>query len=81
MQQVEARENVEIERKDGSSKTKSEKALYDVREKKLTLLKGLKQPEVQTKDGKRVIADKIILFPEEDKMLTEGASRVMLQKP
>ena len=81
VQQVEARENVEIERKDGSSKTKSEKALYDVREKKLTLLKGLKQPEVQTKDGKRVIADKIILFPEEDKMLTEGASRVMLQKP
>jgi lipopolysaccharide export system protein LptA len=81
VQQVEARENVEIERKDGSSKTKSEKALYDVKEKKLTLLKGIKQPEVLTKDGKKVIADKIILFPEEDKMLTEGASRVMLQKP
>jgi hypothetical protein len=52
-----------------------------VKDKKLTLLKVMRQPKVKTKDGKIVIADKIILFPEEDKMLTEGASRVMLQKP
>ena len=69
-----------IKRKDGSSETWSEKAIYDMTEKKLTLLKGIRQPKVISKD-KTVFADKIILYPEEDKMLTEGASRVMLQKP
>ena len=81
VQDVEAREDVVIKRKDESSETDSEKAVYNVKDKKLTLLKVMRQPKVNTKDGKIVIADKIILFPEEDKMLTEGASRVMLQKP
>ena len=80
VQDVEAREEVVIERKDGSSKTWSEKAIYNMKEKKLTLLKVTKQPKATTQD-KTVFADKIILYPEEDKMLTEGASRVMLQKP
>jgi len=80
VQDVEAREDVIIERKDGSSKTSSEKAVYNLKEKKLTLLKVTRQPKATTGD-KTVLADKIILFPEEDKMLTEGASRVMLQKP
>jgi len=80
VQSVEARDDVVIKRKDGSSETWSEKALYDMVEKKLTLLKVGRQPKVISKD-KTVFADKIILYPEEDKMLTEGASRVMLQKP
>lgn len=80
VQSLEAREDVVIKRKDGSSETWSEKALYDMVEKKLTLLKVGRQPKVISKD-KTVFADKIILYPEEDKMLTEGASRVMLQKP
>lgn len=80
VQSLEAREDVVIKRKDGSSETWSEKALYDMTEKKLTLLKVGRQPKVISKD-KTVFADKIILYPEEDKMLTEGASRVMLQKP
>jgi len=80
VQDVEAREEVVIKRKDGSSETWSEKAVYNLKEKKLTLLKVVKQPKVVSQD-KTVFADKIILFPEEDKMLTEGASRVMLQKP
>jgi len=80
VQDVEAREDVVIERKDGSSKTSSEKAVYNMKEKKLTLLKITRQPKATT-DDKTVFADKIILYPEEDKMLTEGASRVMLQKP
>ena len=80
VQSLEAREDVTIKRKDGSSETWSEKALYDMTEKKLTLLKVARQPKVISKD-KTVFADKIILYPEEDKMLTEGASRVMLQKP
>jgi lipopolysaccharide export system protein LptA len=81
VQSLEAREDVVIKRKDGSSETWSEKALYDMTEKKLTLLKvGRLQPKVISKD-KTVFADKIILYPEEDKMLTEGTSRVMLQKP
>ncbi|NBR71173.1 MAG: hypothetical protein EBQ51_08125 [Verrucomicrobia bacterium] len=79
VESLEAREDVVIERKDGSSKTSSEKALYDMNEKKLTLLKVARQPKVVSKD-KTVFADKIILYPEEDKMMTEGASRVMLQK-
>ena len=79
VESLEAREDVVIERKDGSSKTSSEKALYDMNEKKLTLLKVGRQPKVVSKD-KTVFADKIILYPEEDKMMTEGASRVMLQK-
>ena len=79
VQDVEAREDVVIKRKDGSSETWSEKAIYSMKEKKLTLLKVTKQPKAISQD-KTVFADKIILFPEEDKMLTEGASRVMLQK-
>ena len=80
VQDVEAREDVVIKRKDGTSETWSEKAIYNMKEKKLTLLKVTKQPKAISQD-KTVFADKIILFPEEDKMLTEGASRVMLQKP
>jgi lipopolysaccharide export system protein LptA len=80
VQDVEAREEVVIKRKDGSSETWSEKAVYNIKEKKLTLLKVARQPKAISQD-KAVFADKIILFPEEDKMLTEGASRVMLQKP
>jgi lipopolysaccharide export system protein LptA len=80
VQDVEAREEVVIKRKDGSSETWSEKAVYNIKEKKLTLLKVTRQPKAISQD-KAVFADKIILFPEEDKMLTEGASRVMLQKP
>ncbi len=79
VENVEAREEVIIKRKDGSSETWSEKAIYSLKEKKLTLLKVVKQPKAVSQD-KTVFADKIILFPEEDKMLTEGASRVMLQK-
>ena len=79
VESLEAREDVVIKRKDGSSETSSEKALYDMTDKKLTLLKVTRQPKVISKD-KTVFADKIILFPEEDKMTTEGASRVMLQK-
>lgn len=77
---VEARDEVVIKRKDGSSETWSERAVYNPREKKLTLFKVTRQPKAVSSD-KTVFADKIILFPEEDKMLTEGASRVMLQKP
>lgn len=80
VENVEAREDVVIKRKDGTSETLSEKAIYNMKEKKLTLLKVTKQPKAVAQD-KTVFADKIILFPEEDKMLTEGASRVMLQKP
>jgi lipopolysaccharide export system protein LptA len=80
VQDVEAREEVVIKRKDGSSETWSERAIYNLKEKKLTLLKVTRQPKVISQD-KTVFADKIILYPEEDKMLTEGASRVMLQKP
>jgi len=79
VQDVEAREEVVIKRKDGSSETWSEKAVYHMKEKKLTLLKVTRQPKAISQD-KTVFADKIILFPDEDKMLTEGASRVMLQK-
>ena len=80
VQDVEAREDVVIKRKDGTSETWSEKAIYNMKEKKLTLLKVTKQPKAISQD-KTVFADKITLFPDEDKMLTEGASRVMLQKP
>ncbi len=80
VQDVEAREEVVIKRKDGSSETWSERAIYNVKERKLTLLKVTRQPKAISQD-KTVFADKIILYPEEDKMLTEGASRVMLQKP
>jgi hypothetical protein len=45
----------------------------------LTLLKVTRQAKVISKD-KTVFANKIILFPEEDKMTSEGATRVMLQK-
>ena len=80
VQDVEARDEVVIKRKDGSSETWSEKAIYNMKEKKLVLLNVTKQPKALSQD-KTVFADKIILYPEEDKMLTEGASRVMLQKP
>lgn len=80
VQNVEAREEVTIKRKDGSSETWSEKAVYNIKEKKLTLLKVTRQPKAVSKD-KTVFADTIIMFPEEDKILTEGASRVMLQRP
>jgi len=80
VQSLEARDDVVIKRKDGSSETLSVTALYDMTDKKLTLLKVAKQPKIISKD-KTVFADKIILYPEEDKMVTEGASRVMLQKP
>jgi lipopolysaccharide export system protein LptA len=80
VQSLEARENVVIKRNDGSSETFSEKALYDMADKKLTLLSVTQQPKIISKE-KTIFADKIILYPEEDKMLTEGKSRVMLQKP
>lgn len=80
VENVEAREDVVIKRKDGSSETWSEKAVYNLKEKKLTLFKVTRQPKATSQD-KTVFADKIILYPEEDKMLTEGASRVMLQRP
>jgi lipopolysaccharide export system protein LptA len=79
VQEVEAREDVVIKRKDGSSEAISEKAVYNMKEKKLTLLKVTKQPRVVSQD-KTVFADKIILYPEKDEMLAEGANRVMLQK-
>ncbi|MFM8654467.1 MAG: LptA/OstA family protein, partial [Verrucomicrobiota bacterium] len=64
VQDVEAREDVVIKRKDGTSETWSEKAIYNMKEKKLTLLKVTKQPKAVAQD-KTVFADKIILFPEE----------------
>lgn len=80
VESLEAREDVVIKRKDGSSETSSEKALYDITDKKLTLLKVARQPKVISKD-KTVFADKIILFPEEDKMTTEEQAGSCFRKP
>jgi len=78
---LEARDDVIIKRKDGSSETSSEKAIYEVADKKLILLKVTRQPKVTTSDKKVVIADKIIIYPEDDKMTTEGKSSVELKVP
>ena len=81
VQSLEARDDVIIKRKDGSSETSSEKAIYEVADKKLILLKVPRQPKVTTSDKKVVKADKIIIYPEDDKMTTEGKSSVELKAP
>ena len=81
VQSLEARDDVIIKRKDGSSETSSEKAIYEVTDKKLILLKVTRQPKVTTSDKKIVKADKIIIYPEDDKMNTEGKSSVELKAP
>ncbi len=81
VQSLEARDDVIIKRKDGSSETSSEKAIYEVTDKKLILLKVTRQPQVTTSDKKIVKADKIIIYPEDDKMTTEGKSSVELKAP
>jgi lipopolysaccharide export system protein LptA len=81
VQSLEARDDVIIKRKDGSSETSSEKAVYEVADKKLILLKVTHQPKVTTSDKKIVKADKIIIYPEDDKMTTEGKSSVELKAP
>ena len=81
VQSLEARDDVIIKRKDGSSETSSEKAIYEVADKKLILLKVTRQPKVTTSDKKVVKADKIIIYPEDDKMTTEGKSSVELKAP
>jgi len=81
VQSLEARDDVIIKRKDGSSETSSEKAIYEVTDKKLILLKVTRQPKVTTSDKKIVKADKIIIYPEDDKMTTEGKSSVELKAP
>ena len=81
VQSLEARDDVVIKRKDGSSETSSEKAVYEVADKKLILLKVTRQPKVTTSDKKVVKADKIIIYPEDDKMTTEGKSSVELKAP
>jgi lipopolysaccharide export system protein LptA len=81
VQSLEARDDVIIKRKDGSSETSSEKAIYEVADKKLILLKVTRQPKVTTSDKKIVKADKIIIYPEDDKMTTEGKSSVELKAP
>jgi len=81
VQSLEARDDVIIKRKDGSSETSSEKAVYEVTDKKLILLKVTRQPKVTTSDKKIVKADKIIIYPEDDKMTTEGKSSVELKAP
>lgn len=78
---LEARgEHVIINRKDGTSNTDSEKAHYNMSEKKLTLYKVNRQPKMDS-GGKIVYADKIILYVEDNKMLTEGKSRVEMKQP
>ena len=81
VQSLEARDDVIIKRKDGSSETSSEKALYEMADKKLILLKVTRQPKVTTSDKKIVEADKIIIYPEDNKLETEGKSSVKLQAP
>ena len=81
VQSLEARDDVIIKRKDGSSETSSEKALYEMADKKLILLKVTRQPKVTTSDKKIVEADKIIIYPEDNKMTTEGKSSVKLKAP
>ena len=81
VQSLEARDEVIIKRKDGSSETSSEKALYEMADKKLILLKVTRQPKVTTSDKKIVEADKIIIYPEDNKLETEGKSSVKLKAP
>ena len=81
VQSLEARDDVIIKRKDGSSETSSEKALYEMVDKKLILLKVTRQPKVTTSDKKIVEADKIIIYPEDNKLETEGKSSVKLKAP
>jgi lipopolysaccharide export system protein LptA len=81
VQSLEARDDVIIKRKDGSSETLSEKAVYEMADKKLILLKVIRQPKVTTSDKKIVEADKIIIYPEENKMTTEGKSSIKLKAP
>ena len=81
VQSLEARDDVIIKRKDGSSETSSEKALYEMADKKLILLKVTRQPKVTTSDKKIVEADKIIIYPEDNKLETEGKSSVKLKAP
>ena len=81
VQSLEARDDVIIKRKDGSSETLSEKAVYEMADKKLILLKVTRQPKVTTSDKKIVEADKIIIYPEDNKMTTEGKSSVKLKAP
>ena len=81
VQSLEARDDVIIKRKDGSSETSSEKALYEMADKKLILLKVTRQPKVTTSDKKIVEADKIIIYPEDNKMTTEGKSSIKLKAP
>ena len=81
VQSLEARDDVIIKRKDGSSETLSEKAVYEMADKKLILLKVTRQPKVTTSDKKIVEADKIIIYPEDNKLETEGKSSVKLKAP
>ena len=81
VQSLEARDDVIIKRKDGSSETLSEKAVYEMADKKLILLKVIRQPKVTTSDKKIVEADKIIIYPEDNKMTTEGKSSIKLKAP
>ncbi len=81
VQSLEARDDVIIKRKDGSSETLSEKAVYEMADKKLILLNVTRQPKVTTSDKKIVEADKIIIYPEDNKMTTEGKSSVKLKAP
>ena len=81
VQSLEARDDVIIKRKDGSSETSSEKALYEMADKKLIHLKVTRQPKVTTSDKKIVEADKIIIYPEDNKLETEGKSSVKLKAP
>jgi lipopolysaccharide export system protein LptA len=81
VQSLEARDDVIIKRKDGSSETLSEKAVYEMADKKLILLKVTRQPKVTTSDKKIVEADKIIIYPEDNKLETKGKSSVKLKAP
>ena len=81
VQSLEARDDVIIKRKDGSSETLSEKAVYEMADKKLILLKVTRQPKVTTSDKKIVEADTIIIYPEDNKLETKGKSSVKLKAP
>ena len=86
VQTVEARGNVRIERHDKTSKTESDKAIYDMKGKTLTLIKVASLPKaIGLAQGGRtnrvVSAETIILYPEEDRMETKGKSTVEMQKP
>jgi lipopolysaccharide export system protein LptA len=81
VQSLEARDDVIIKRKDGSSETLSEKAVYEMADKKLILLKVTRQPKVTTSDKKIVEADTIIIYPEDNKLETKGKSSIKLKAP